>query len=209
MIRLIVCEEHPIVCSGLQVCIADNPKIRIVGEVRSGSDLLEYLRRCPCELVLLGVETEGPSGIDLIRRVKAVRRELPILVLTRHNDWQMAMRILRAGASGYITKRCDLDTLLQAIIKVAKNGRYISPHIAEEIAFHNLSPTQELHDTLSPRESTVLRLLVAGNRVTKIAQQMSVSTKTVSTHKTRLMEKLAISSTADLVRYAMEHDLNR
>jgi DNA-binding NarL/FixJ family response regulator len=150
----------------------------------------------------------GISGADLITRVKAHQAELPILVLSMHNEPQVAARALKAGATGYITKDCEPEILMAAIRKVASRGKYIDPDLAEKMVFDVTSGAgNPPHSLLSGRELEVFRLLTTGQGVNDIATQLAISNKTVSTHKVRLMEKLNITSLADLMRYAMEHDL--
>lgn len=208
MIRLLIADDHAIVRGGLKQIFALAPDLEVVGEAVNGSEVLERLRLDPVDLLLLDLNMPGISGADLITRIKAHRADLPILVLSMHNEPQVAARMLKAGASGYITKDCEPDILLAAIRKVAANGKYIDPDLAEKMVFDATSTAQRPpHSLLSERELEVLRLLTTGKGVNEIAMQLAISNKTVSTHKVRLMEKLNISSMADLMRYAMQHGL--
>jgi DNA-binding NarL/FixJ family response regulator len=208
MIRLVIADDHAIVRSGLKQIFALVTDVEVVGEATSGSDVLESLRHDPFDLLLLDLNMTGISGADLIARIKAHRADLPILVLSMHNEPQVAARMLKAGANGYITKDCEPDILLAAIRKVAAHGKYIAPDLAAQMVFDVSSTTQQpLHQLLSNRESEVLRLLTTGIGVNEIATQLSISNKTVSTHKVRLMEKMNLTSMADLMRYAMQHKL--
>jgi DNA-binding NarL/FixJ family response regulator len=208
MIRLLIADDHAIVRSGLKQIFALAPDLAVVGEAVNGGEVLERMREEPFDLLLLDLNMPGISGADLIARVKAHRADLPILVLSMHNEPQVAARMLKAGASGYITKDCEPDILLAAIRKVAAHGKYIAPEIAEKMAFDvTSSEPRALHTTLSERELEVMRLLIEGRGVNEIAAQLVISNKTVSTHKARLMEKMQLSSMADMMRYAMEHDL--
>lgn len=208
MIRLLIADDHAIVRGGLKQIFALVPDFHVVGEAVNGSEVLERLRHDPFDLLLLDLNMPGISGADLITRIKAHRADLPILVLSMHNEPQVAARMLKAGASGYITKDCEPDILLAAIRKVAANGKYIAPDLAERMVFDVTSTAlRPLHGLLSDRESEVFRLLIAGKRVNGIATQLAISNKTVSTHKVRLMEKMNLSSVADLMRYAMQHDI--
>lgn len=209
MIRLVIADDHAIVRGGLKQIFALVPDFDVVGEAVNGSEVLACLRLEPFDLLLLDLNMPGISGADLINRVKAHRKDLPVLVLSMHNDPQVAARMLRAGASGYITKDCEPDILMAAIRKVAANGRYIAPDLAEKMVFDVTSTGQRPpHSLLSNREFEVFRLLVSGKSVNQIATQLAISNKTVSTHKVRLMEKTNLSNMADLLRYAMEHNVH-
>lgn len=208
MIRLVIADDHAIVRGGLKQIFALVPDFEVVGEAVNGSEVLDCLRLEPFDLLLLDLNMPGISGADLIARVKANRANLPILVLSMHNEPQVAARMLKAGAAGYITKDCEPEILLAAIRKVAANGNYIAPDMAEKMVFDVTSTAQHhLHSLLSDRESEVFRLLTAGKSVNEIATKLSISNKTVSTHKVRLMEKMNLSSMADMMRYAMRHDI--
>jgi DNA-binding NarL/FixJ family response regulator len=208
MIRLLIADDHAIVRSGLKQIFALVPDFTVAGEATNGAEVLELVRQEVFDLLLLDLNMEGISGADLINRVKAHRLDLPILVLSMHNEPQLAARMLKAGASGYITKDCEPEVLLSAIRKVAGHGKYIAPAIAEQMAFDaNSSEQRPVHHLLSDRELEVLRLLIAGKSVKEIAAQLVISNKTVSTHKARLMEKMQVNSVADLMRYAMQHKL--
>jgi DNA-binding NarL/FixJ family response regulator len=208
MIRLLIADDHAIVRSGLKQIFALSPDLAVVGEATNGAEVLELVRQNNFDLLLLDLNMEGISGADLIARVKMHRADLPILVLSMHNESQVVARMLKAGASGYITKDCEPEILLAAIRKVADRGKYIAPALAAQMAFDtNSSEQRPPHDQLSDRELEVLRLLITGKSVNEIATQLVISNKTVSTHKARLMEKMQVTSMADLMRYAMEHDL--
>jgi DNA-binding NarL/FixJ family response regulator len=209
MIRLVLADDHAIVRSGLTQIFSLLPDIEVLAEATNGSEVLEMLHKyAQIDLILLDLNMEGISGADLIARIKAHRPALPVLVLSMHNEPQVATRMLRAGANGYITKDCNPDILLAAMRRVAAGGKYIEPGLAEKMVFE-VSATEErpLHNLLSDRERDVLRLLTVGKGVKEIADQLAISNKTVSTYKVRLMEKLNLSNMADLMRYAMEHGL--
>ncbi|EGI76966.1 response regulator [Hylemonella gracilis] len=209
MIRVMIADDHAIVRGGLRQLLSLAPDIEVQAEAVDGAQVLEGLRRELPDLLLLDVNMPGLSGPDLIARVKSHWPTLPILVLSMHNEGQVAARVLKAGASGYVTKDSEMEVLLAAIRKVAGGGKYIVPELAEKLVFDvSLGSGDRLpHETLSDREMEVFRLLLAGQGVNEIAEQLCISNKTVSTHKTRLMEKLNLGSTAELVRYAMQHGL--
>ena len=208
MIRLLLADDHAIVRSGLKQIFALQPDVAVAAEAVNGGEVLARLHLEPFDVLLLDLTMPGISGADLITRVRAHHPDLAILVLSMHNEPQVAARVLKAGANGYITKDCEPEVLLAAIRKVAAHGKYIAPEIAEKIVFEATSPVHELpHHRLSDRELEVFRLLTAGRGVTDIAAQLAISSKTVSTHKIRMLEKLQLTSVADLMRYAMAHDL--
>ncbi len=208
MIRVLIAEDHTLVREGIKQLLGLASDIEVVGEASTGDMLLDLLRRQPCNLVLLDMTMPGPHGIEMIKRIAAMNPAPRILVLTMHNETQIASRALKAGASGFATKDSEPAMLLSAIRKVASGGRYIDPAIADRMVFEiGLGDSRPPHETLSEREFQIFELLVSGLSVTDIAERLNISAKTVSTHKIRLMQKLATDSTADLVKYALERQL--
>jgi DNA-binding NarL/FixJ family response regulator len=208
MIRLLIADDHAIVRNGLKRIFAAEPDLQVVGEAVNGDGVIAWLARGGCDLFLLDLNIPGISGADLIARIKTDANACPILVLSMHNEPSVAARMLKAGADGYITKDCESDDLLIAIRTVAAHGKYIAPEIASKLALEMTSAQGGApHHSLSERELQVLRLLIAGGGLNDIAAQLSISNKTVSTHKTRVMEKLNLSNMAELMRYAMQHHL--
>ena len=208
MIRIMIADDHAIVREGIRQILALAPDIELAGQAVNGAEVLNQVRDHGSDLLLLDMNMPGISGVDLIGRVKLCRATLPILVFTMHNDAQLATRALKAGASGFISKGSDHEELLAAIRKVGAGGKYIDPVVAEHIALEATSTKLQLpHASLSDRELEVFRLLVAGMGVNEIAEKLCISHKTVSTHKTRLMEKMNLNNIADLVRYAMQYGL--
>jgi DNA-binding NarL/FixJ family response regulator len=209
MIRLLIADDHAIVREGVQKILMLSHDIRVKAEAVDGDGVMKQLA-CDTnfDLLLLDLSMPGVSGIGLIAQIKASHPKLPILVFSMHNEAQVASRAIKAGASGFITKDSDPEILLDAIRRVAGGGKYIDPALAEQLAFDAMLPDQrELHAQLSGRELEVFHLLVMGKRVNEIADQLIISNKTVSTHKLNLMEKMKLGSTADLVRYAVQHGL--
>jgi DNA-binding NarL/FixJ family response regulator len=205
MIRLLIADDHAIVRGGLKQLFSLAQDIQVVAEATHGAEVLERLRHDSIDLLLLDLNMPGVNGVDLIARVKAHRPDLAILVFSMHNEPEIASRMLKAGVGGYITKDCDPEVLLAAIRKVAARGNYIDPIIASQMVFFDME--RRSSNRLTERELTVLRLLAQGLSVKEIGDQLAISGKTVSTHKSRLMEKLAVSSMADLMRYALTQDL--
>lgn len=208
MIRVMVAEDHTLVREGIKQLVGLASDLAVVGEACNAEQLLEQLRQTPCEVVLLDISMPGMSGLEAIARIRALSQPPAILMLSMHDEAQMAARALKAGASGYATKDSDPTLLLAAIRKVAAGGRYIDPELADRMVFEvNLTDARPPHALLSEREFSVFERLVQGTNVNDIAQQMALSNKTISTHKARLMQKLNAHSVADLVRYALEHKL--
>lgn len=208
MIRLLIADDHAIVRTGLQQIFALIPDIEVVGEAESKAQTLEFLRQQTCDLLLLDLNMPGASGAELVSTVRARWPDLPILVLTMHDEPQMAAIVVRAGANGYITKDCDLDVLLPAVRRVAARGHYLSPGLAEKIVFYETpSPQGAPHLQLTDREHQVFELLTQGLSIGEISARLVVSHKTVSTHKIRLLKKLYCNNMAELMRYAIAHHL--
>ena len=209
MIRLMIADDHAIMREGLKQLFALAGDLRVVGEAENGAVLLEQLRQTAIDLLLLDMSMPGISGEDLLSRVHNHYPQLPILVLSMHNEVPIAQRALKAGAAGYLTKDRDPETLLMAVRRVAAGGRFIDAELAEQIAFAATGPAADNpHDELTSRELQIMRLLARGLSVTGIATELAISHKTVSTHKARLMEKMGFTSTADIVRYVMTQELS-
>jgi DNA-binding NarL/FixJ family response regulator len=208
LIRLVIADDHALVRSGLKQIFALVPDFEVVGEAANGAAVIERLRQHPCDVLLLDLNMPGISGADLIAKIKVHQGDLPILVLSMHNEPQVAASMLKAGASGYITKDCEPEVLLAAIRTVAAHGNYIDPVIAAKMVFDTpAAPHNPLQASLSERELEIFVLLTAGHSLTAIGAQLFISSKTVSTHKARLMEKLKVDNMAGLMRYAMQHEL--
>lgn len=206
--RVLIADDHAIVRDGLQRILASDPSIVVAGEARDGHEVLAAVRAGGFEVLLLDLSMPGRSGVDLIKQVKAEHPEVRILVLSMHDQAQYAERTIRAGASGYLTKDTAAKQLVAAITRIAAGGMFITPETAEALAVRLQSPAQELpHKRLSDREYEVLMLLAAGESVSAIAERLHLSVKTVSTHKTHVLEKMQLGSLAELVRYAIAHNL--
>jgi DNA-binding NarL/FixJ family response regulator len=203
-----VAEDHAIVREGIKQLIGMAADLHVCGEAANGEQLLEQLRHCPCDVVLLDISMPGVSGLEAIGRIRALAQPPAILMLSMHDEAQMAARALKAGAAGYATKDSDPALLLTAIRRVAAGGRYIDPALADRLIFEvGLTHSPALHSLLSEREFSVFKRLAQGANVNDIAEQLALSNKTISTHKARLMQKLRVNSLAELVKYAMEHRL--
>ncbi|GAB4089911.1 response regulator [Hydrogenophaga soli] len=208
MIRILLADDHALVREGLKQLFGLTADIVIAAEATNGALVLDALRSEAFDVLLLDMTMPGISGTDLITRVVAQEPHPPVLVLSMHNEPQIARRALAAGAVGYLTKDCDPSVLLAAVRRVANGGRFIDPVMAEFMAFElQGKQATEGHHHLSDREFQVLCLLARGKSVNEIAQELSISNKTVSTHKARLMEKMNFTNNAEIVRYAMDKNL--
>ncbi len=208
MIRILVADDHTLVREGLKQILASAEDLAIAAEAVDGDQALARVRNEDFDLALLDMSMPGLSGIELIKRLKLEKPKLRILVLSMHGEQQYAVRAYKAGASGYLTKDSASAELVAAIRKVAAGGVYISSAAAEQLALGAMKSDAGLpHKTLSDREFEVFRLLVEGVSLTAIAEGLHLSVKTVSTHKTHILQKMNMSSTAELVRYALEHRL--
>lgn len=208
MIRVLVAEDHTIVREGIKQLLGMARDLAVVAEASNVEQLLDTLRHTSCEVVLLDISMPGVSGLEAIPKIRAILQPPAILVLSMHDEAQMAARALKVGAAGYATKDSDPALLLTAIRKVAAGGRYIDPALADRMVFEvGLTDSRPAHALLSEREFSVFERLVQGEGVNEIAAQLALSSKTISTHKARLLQKLRLNSVADLVRYAVQHKL--
>lgn len=208
MTHILIVDDHAIVRHGIRQTLALCPSFDICGEAENGWEAIEQVRHHAFDLVLLDMSLPGPSGVELIRRLHQEQPQLRILVLSMHREGQLAAKALKAGASGYLTKGCEPEILLIAVKKVAAGGRFIEPGMAEEMVLgFSLSGEKQPHEYLSKRENQVLLLLAAGRTINDIAEELALSAKTVSTHKAKLMHKLNVENSAQLIRYAMQNGL--
>ena len=208
MIRVVIADDHTLVREGLKQLLRAAGGIDVIGEARDGHDVLKVVRESDFDVLLLDMSMPGKSGMELIKQVKSEKPRLRILVLSMHQEHQYAVRAIKSGASGYLTKDSASALLVSAIEKVAGGGAFISAEVAEQLALGAMPQSEGLpHTALSDREYQVFRMLVSGQAVTAIAAVLNLSVKTVSTHKARLMEKMGIDNQAELVRYAIRHRL--
>jgi len=203
MTRVVLADDHKIVRDGLKRILAATSDLAVAAEAADGDALLALVKAGDYDVAVVDMSMPGLSGIALIKRLKLEKAKLKILVLSMHGEQQYAARALKAGAAGYLNKDSAAELLVGAIRKVAAGGVHIGEAAAASLVAAEKSP----HDALSDREFEVLRLLVEGLGPTDIGERLHLSVKTVSTHKTRILEKLNLGSTAELVRYALEHKL--
>ena len=204
MIRVLIADDHKIVRDGLKGILAATADLQVAAEAASGDEALALVKANDYDVVMLDMSMPGLSGIDLIKRLRIERPKLRILVLSMHGEQQYAARALKAGASGYLNKDSAADMLVGTIRKIAAGGVHITEAAAATLLQSSDKPP---HEALSDREFEVLRLLAEGLGPTEIGEKLHLSVKTVSTHKTRILEKLGLGSTAELVRYALDNKL--
>ncbi len=209
MTRVLLADDHTLLREALRHILDSTPGFEVAGEAADGPGTVELVRRTPADVLVLDLKMPGPrQGVELVKQIKDEAPMLHVLILTMHSERQYAVRAFKAGASGYLTKESASDELVTAVKKVASGGAYVSLSMAESLAQSLNEPTDKLaHQRLSDREFEVFRRIAAGQTFSEIAHELCVSTKTVSTYKTRILEKMQIPHEAGLVRYAIEHKL--
>lgn len=210
MIRVLIVDDHPIVRRGLKETLTAEIDITVVAEAARSEEVLPLMNAQPCDVVLLDLSLPGRGGLDVITDIRRGFPKARVLIVSTYDESQYAVRAIRAGAAGYLSKSSAPDELVRAVRTVVEHGRYISESVASTLLDYAVDDRRGIaHERLSDREYEVLRLLVAGRTISDIGGELSLSVKTISTYRTRLGEKLGIRSTADLVRYAIEHSLFR
>jgi DNA-binding NarL/FixJ family response regulator len=208
MIRVVVADDHAIVRDGLKQLLGAAGDMQVVGEASDGHEVMKVVRELDFDVLLLDMSMPGKSGIELIKQVKGEKPRLRVLVLTMHEEHQYAIRAIRAGASGYLTKDSASRQLLEALRKVASGGAFISTEVAEQLALGAMpDATRAPHEALSDREFQIFRLIAEGKSISDIGAQLNLSVKTVSTHKANILHKMNLAGTAELIRYALTHRL--
>ncbi len=208
MIKILIADDHPIVRQGLRQILSETPDMAVAGEAVNGQETLAQVRAGGWDVLVLDITMPDRSGFDILKDLKYERPDLPVLILSIHAEEQFAVRLLKAGAAGYLTKENAPDELIKAIRKVVSGGKYISRTLAETLAVGlDTAAEQPRHETLSDREFQVMQLMASGKTLADIAETLSLSPKTVSTYRTRLLEKMDLRTNADIIRYAVENGL--
>lgn len=204
MIKVLITDDHPVVRRGIRQILEDEDRIGLIHEAGNGKELFDKMREQEYDVILLDISLPGRSGLDLISQIKKTQPSAAILMLSIHSEEVYAIKAFKYGAAGYITKSSAPEELISAIYKVSGGERYISASLADKMADSLLSGSEKpLHHLLSARELEVLNLFAAGKTVVQIATELSLSPKTISTYRERLLEKLKLHTTADLIRYAL------
>lgn len=208
MLRLLIVDDHPLIRHGLRQILSNTSDIEVVAEAASGGDALRLLRQHEVDVVLLDISMPDRNGIDVLKQIRREHGKLPVLLLTMHAEDEFGVRALKAGASGYLTKDSAHGQLVKAIRQVAAGRKYLSAALAEELADRiGSNADTPLHQTLSDREFQTLRYIASGKSLSEIASALSLSPKTVSVYRARLLEKLRLRNNAELMRYAMQNRL--
>jgi len=208
MLRILIADDHPVFRQGLRQIINETSDMVVTYEVSSGLEVVDTVRAGYCDVVLLDISLPDRNGIDILKQLKKEQPELPVLILTMHPEEQYAVRALKAGASGYLTKESTPDELVLAIRKVSAGGKYVSASLAEKLAYElGRMDEQTPHEGLSDREYQIMLLIASGKTVTEIARELSLSIKTISTYRSRILEKMGVKNNAELTYYAIKNQL--
>ncbi|HLK58277.1 MAG TPA: response regulator transcription factor [Chthonomonadaceae bacterium] len=208
MLRILVADDHAVVRRGIKQILEEDLEIETIAEAQNAEEALALVRAQEWDIVILDLNMPGRSGLEVLTELLYYKPHLPVLILSMHPEDQVAVRVLKAGASGYMTKDSAPEELVNAIRKIRGGGRYISPALAETLVFSLQNEVDKpLHEALSHREFEVMRLIARGKPLSQIAGELCLSVKTISTYRTRLLEKLALQSNADITRYALQHHL--
>ena len=208
MIKICIADDHAIVREGLKQIIGETSDMEVVGEAANSREVIDKVLKDGCDVVLLDIAMPGRGGLDTLVQIKRERPDLPVLMLSMYPEEQYAVRTLRAGASGYLTKGSAPEELIAAIRKVSRGGKYVSSSLAEVLAFHLEKDTQKpVHEMLSDREYQVMLMIASGKTVTEIADELSLSVKTISTNRTRMLRKMRMKTNAEITYYAIKQCL--
>ena len=208
MIRVLIADDHAILRRGLQEILVRELEGAVCGEAKDATEILARIQEAGWDIVILDVSMPGRSGLDVLRDLKAARPKLPVLVLSMHPEDQYGKRMLRAGAAGYMNKESAPEELVKAVRKVLAGGRYVSAALAEKLAFDMSDDTgRPLHEVLSHREFEILRMIGAGRAVSQIAEELHLGVTTVSTYRARILVKMQMTTTAELMHYALHNHL--
>lgn len=208
MIKVIIADDHPIVRAGMKQVLMDSEDIFVAAEAGDGEGLLKKIKENQFDVVLLDITMPGMGGLDALKRIRTLKKDLPVLMLSIHDEEQFALRSLKAGAAGYLTKGSAPDELVRAIRQVSKGRKYISQDFAEKLATELQQDIRRLpHERLSDRELQVLCMMAAGKTASGMAAELNISVKTVSTYRSRILEKMGMATNAELIAYAVKNNI--
>jgi len=208
MIQILIADDHAIVRQGLIQILAEESDMVVFGEATNASETLKNVHEQNWDIVILDITLPDRSGLDVLKELKNIRPGLPVLILSMHPEEQFAVRALKAGAAGYVTKGSVPEELVKAIRKVLEGGKYVSPKLAEKLAVDlelKDESKRSLHEILSPREYQVMCMITSGKRIKDIAEELYLSVKTISTHRTRILEKMKMKNNVELTRYVLKN----
>ena len=208
MVKILVADDHAIVREGLKQIISDTFNMTVTDEARNGQEVLDKVRKNDYDVLVLDISMPGWSGLDILKKVKSEKPTLQVLILSMHSEEQYAVRVFKAGASGYLTKDKAPEELIAALQKVSQGGKYVSASLAEKLVFDlSIATEKPLHEQLSDREFQVMCKIASGKTVTEIANELCLSVKTISTYRSRVLQKMVMKSNAELTYYAIKHSL--
>lgn len=206
--RVLIADDHPVVRQGVKQILTEELELQQFGEARNAKEVLENVSRKKWDILILDINLPDMNGLEILRQLKKVHPDLPVLVLTVFDEDQIAIRVLKAGASGFVTKETMPNELIAAVKKIHSGGRYVSPSLAEKLVFNIYSEDEKpVHHRLSNREYQVICLIAAGKSVKQIAEELYLSIQTIRTYRTRILEKMEMGTDADLIHYAIQHGL--
>ncbi len=208
MIRILIADDHTVVCQGLTLILEKSREMKIVASCTNGTDALNWLHSNDCDVALIDIAMPGMNGIDLLKHLRKEKPKLPVLILSAYPEDQYAVRLIKAGAAGYLNKECAPEEVVSAVRSVLAGKRHISPAVVEMLANElNMPDGKPPHETLSNREYQIFMLLASAKTVSEIADTLGLSAKTISTYRTRIMEKMYLHNNAELMRYAIDNHL--
>jgi two-component system invasion response regulator UvrY len=207
MIRVLIADDHNITRTGLRHLLESDPEFKVVAEAKDGVEALKFIRAGELDIAVLDINMPNKSGMDVLHQVQIECPKLPVLIVSMYPE-QHAVRALRSGAAGYLTKDCEGSELIKAVRKIATGGRYTSPELAEKVLLQfSAGQDTPAHHAMSQREYQIFELIVSGKSLTRIAEMLSISVKTVGTYRTRILEKMEMETNAELIQYAVENKL--
>ena len=207
MIKVIIVDDHPVVRRGLKQILQEESDVKVVGEAENAQEAFKIIRRTDCNAVVLDISLPGASGVEILKQLKYEYKKLPVLILSVHPEEQYAVRVMKAGASGYLTKESAPEELVKAIRKIISGGKYVSSSLAEKLMTDIDASGKPRHEKLSDREFEIMRMIARGKAIKTIAEELNLSEKTVSTYRTRLLEKMNMTTNAEIISYVLKNKL--
>ncbi len=208
MIRVLIADDHTLFRDGLKRIFSETDDIEVVAEAIDGKDVIKKTKECDWDIILLDINLPDMNGLEVLKRILSANPSSCVLVLSMYPEDEYAIRAIRSGASGYITKDSPTDQLINVVRRLSKGGKYVNPELAEKLLFNPIVGSEKLtHTTFSDREFHVFKLIVSGEPLTSIGKKLSLSVKTVSTYRSRILEKMRMKNNAQLIRYAIQHKL--